>query len=82
MHIFVLFKFNHEAGPIAVTGVHGDIADVLLPIVGDLVQHKDVNGLPFEGRVTHRIFHHDVEHGVGVEGAVSVTLCLERTVIH
>ena len=82
MHIFVLFHFNHEPGPLAVTGVEGDVADLLLPAVGDIVRHRDLEGKPFEGKVTDRIFEYDVKHGVAITGAIAVTLCLDRTRIH
>jgi hypothetical protein len=82
MRLLLLFRFNYEGAPSAVTGVEGDIADILLPGVGDVVQHKDVNGVPFEGKVTERIFKYELEHGMGVGGTISVTLWLSRTTVH
>ncbi len=82
MHIFVLFKFNHEIGPVAVTGVEGDVTDMLLPCVGDLVKHRDSEDKPFEGKVTDRIFEYDINQGMAVSGAVVITLCMDRTAVH
>lgn len=82
MHISVSYRFNHEETPAAVTGVEGDVTDLLLPSVGDLVRHRDERGDLFEGKVTDRIFEYDIRHGVAVDGAISVTLCLDRTVVH
>ena len=81
LHIFVLFQFNHEDSPAAVTGIEGDVADILLPCVGDIVQHSDSTGMPFEGKVTHRIFRYDLAAGSALSGAIAVTLWLERTVV-
>ena len=46
MHIAVLFKFNHEEAPVAVTGVEGDFTDLILPFVGDVIRHRDTKGNP------------------------------------
>lgn len=81
MRIVVLFQFNHEKVPAAVTGIEGEIADILLPCVGDTVQHSD-SGHPFEGQVTKRLFQYDLPVGEEIEGTVTVTLCLDRTVVH
>ena len=82
MHIIVLFQFNHEDKPAAVTGIEGDVTDILLPIVGDLVRHNDSAGVPFEGKVTDRIFSYELPAGNAVDGAISVTLCLDRSLVH
>ncbi len=78
MLVFVLFTFNGELAPIAVNGMEGGAADFVLPSVGDTVHHRDSAGTPFQGQVTDRIFHYDVKQGSAVQGAVSVTLCLDR----
>ena len=78
MHITVLFQFNHESDPAAETGIRGDVTDILLPFVGDLVRHAD-SGHPFQGKVTDRIFKYDVPVGQDIEGSITVTLCLDRT---
>jgi hypothetical protein len=80
MRIVVLFQFNHESVPAAVTGIEGDVADILLPAVGDLVRHTD-SGSPFQGRVTARMFEYDLPVGEDLDGKVSVTLCLDRPVL-
>ena len=82
MHIIVLFKFNHQEAPVAVTGVEGEVADLLLPSVGDLVLHSDSVGEPFQGKVTDRIFKYDIPVGHAVSGTIEVTLCLDRTTVH
>ncbi len=81
MRIFVLFKFNHEKAPVATTGVEGDVTDILLPCVGDFVKHRDSQGSPFEGKVTNRIFEYDLMQGLSVDGAIAVTLCLDRIAV-
>jgi hypothetical protein len=78
----VLFHLNGEPGPSAVTGVQGEVTDILLPSVGDVVSHRDGEGAPFTGRVTERVFNYDLSDGHGVIGAVSVTLFLDRLLVH
>lgn len=82
MRIFILFHFNNEPAPVAVTGIEGDVTSILLPSVGDLVRHSDVEGRPFEGKVTERQFVYDIPHGMAVDGVVAVTLCLDKTIVH
>ena len=55
-HIFVFTHFNHEETPAAVTGIKGKVTDLMLPCVGDKVQHRDVSGAPLNGKVTDLIF--------------------------
>ena len=81
LRIFVLFKFNHENAPAAVTGVDGDIIDVLLPSVGDVVRHRDTQGSSFQGKVTNRICEYDLQQGLAVDGTIAVTLCLDRIAV-
>lgn len=81
MRIYVEFHFNNEEKPAAVTGVEGDIADILLPNVGDLVSHSD-SGKPFTGRVKDRLFSYDISEGIGISGSVTVTLSLDRVPIN
>ena len=83
MHIFVRFHFNHETSAVAITGVEGDIADILLPSVGDFVKHTDSAGLSFEGTVTKRIFNYELPDGRDIiSGTIVVTLCLDRIAVH
>lgn len=81
MHIIVQFQFNHEPAPLAFTGVEGDVVDMLLPSVGDLVRHFDTAGAPFEGKVTDRTFSYDLPGGVAIQGTISVTLWLDRNTV-
>lgn len=81
MHIVIFFQFNNEALPIATTGVAGEVCDLLLPSVGDLVQHSDAGGKPFQGKVTDRIFTYNLPAGDAIDGMVSVTLRLDPTTI-
>ena len=80
MHL-CFHSFNHEAKPVAVTGVEGDLTDTLLPFVGDVVRHRDPEGTPFEGTLTKRIYTYDIKRGMAVDGAVVFTLRLDRNVV-
>ena len=82
MRIFLLFHFNGGTDPVVVTGIEGDVTDIILPSVGDLVKHRDMRGTAFEGKVTERQFVYDIRQGIAVSSAVAVTLCLDRTVSH
>lgn len=83
MHIVVSFQFHGDKGPSAQTGVEGDVTDLVLPSVGDVVEHRDAAGAPFRGRVTERLFKYDLPNGTAVmRGMVSITLCMERTLVH
>ena len=80
--IFVLFHSNGETEPVTVTGIEGDVTDIILPSVGDIVRHRNSRGEPFQGKVTERQLVYNIKNGVAVDGVVSVTLCLDRTVVH
>ena len=82
MHIFVLFNLNGEPGPAAVTGVEGQVTDLLLPFPGDVVHHRAADGRFFTGKVTHRMFSYELPDGQAIDGAVSVTLFLDRLPLH
>ncbi len=83
MLISISFRFTGDPSPSAVTGVEGDIADVLLPCVGDLVEHVTPEGIPFSGRVAERVFRYEMPNSSFVsDGSISVTLLLDRNVIH
>lgn len=82
MLIAVNFQFNDESVPAATTGVEGQISDMIMPSVGDMVRHCDLDGYPFLGTVTNRIYKYDVANGVNVEGRVVVTLLLDRVAIN
>ena len=81
MRISIFFQFNGETAPSAITGVEGDIADVLLPAVGDLVEHVTAEGVPFTGRVSDRVFKYELPNGQSVDGgSILITLHMNRTV--
>lgn len=81
MRIYVEFHFNHEEKPAAVTGVEGEVTDIILPDVGDLIRHSD-SGHPFVGKVTERTFSYNLSEGVGINGSVTVTLSLDRVEVN
>ena len=64
------------------TGVEGDVTDFILPSVGDMVSHQDVNGKPCIGRVTERMFSYAIPNGIEVDGTVTVYLHLDRTQVN
>ena len=82
LRIIVEFQLNNEPDACAVTGVEGEVLDLLLPSVGDIVSHRDVDGKPCIGRVTERMFSYHVPNGIEVDGTISVTLYLDRTQVH
>lgn len=83
MRIVLLFQFNGEREPSAVTGVEGEVTDLLLPSVGDVIEHRDAAGLAFRGRITDRIFKYEMPNAEFVlGGAISITLCMDRTTVH
>ncbi len=83
VHIVISFHFNEAPQPSAVTGVEGNITDLILPAVGDVVEHRNASGVPFRGRVTDRIFRYNLPRGDAIlQGDISVQLCLDRTTIH
>ncbi len=82
MQIVISFQFNGESQPSAVTGVEGEVTDLILPGVGDLVEHKNAAGIPFRGRVTDRIFTYKLPNGHQVVGgAIFITLCMDGTTV-
>ena len=82
MRFVIDFRFNGDGSALAVTGVDGEISDVLLPAVGDVVEHKNSDGKPFRGRVTERVFTYSIEDGHSVDGTICVKIFLDRTVVH
>ena len=50
MLMIISFRFNHEDELTAETGVEGDVTDILLPAVGDVVDHRDINDVPVRAR--------------------------------
>ena len=82
MRIFVHFQMNHETEACAITGVEGDVTDFILPNVGDMVSHRDLDGKPCLGRVTERMFTYTVPNGVEIDGTVTVMLSMDRSQLH
>ncbi len=78
MQIFLLFTFNGESQPTAVTAVTGDVTNLLLPAVGDSVEYVDSHGAPFKGRVTERQYLYSILQSDASDSSVAVTLCLDR----
>ena len=78
MHIAIVFFFEHERHPAAVTEVEGAVTDILLPLVGDTVSHRDLEGNRFRAEVLERHFDYDLEEGEDVDGRVRVVLSLRR----
>jgi hypothetical protein len=74
----VLFHFHDENEPAATTGVEGNVTDILLPSVGDVVRHRDSDGKFVLGRVTERVYMYDLPDGDNVQGSVIVTLTLRK----
>ena len=82
LRITLYFQVNNEPDACAVTGAEGDVTDLILPNVGDVVSHRDVTGKPCLGRVTSRLFTYDLPDGDQVDGAVTVMLSLDRLPLH
>jgi hypothetical protein len=82
LRIIVHFQLNNEPDACAVTGIEGDVTDFILPSVGDMVSHRDVDGKPCIGRVTERMYTYAVPNGIEVDGTVTVLLSLDRAPVH
>jgi hypothetical protein len=82
MNICVLFHFHDQEEPSVSTGVEGNVTDLLLPSVGDIVRHRDTAGNMVLGRVSERTFRYDVCDGFDVNGSVVVTLTLNKLQVH
>ena len=84
MRIALLFHFFDEHEPAAVTSAEGPITDMLVPLLGDTVCHRDAHGIRFRGAVVGRHFDYslasDLEGGE-VDGTITVTLSLSRVQI-
>ena len=81
MRIAILFHFFNEPEPAAVTIAEGDITDMLLPLLGDTVCHRDPDGMRFRGAVVGRHFDYSLAsdpEGGAVDGTITVTLSLTR----
>ena len=81
MRIAIFFQFFDEPEPSAVTVAEGAITDILLPLLGDTVCHRDRDGTRFRGAVVGRHFDYSLatdESGGEVDGSITVTLSLTR----
>ena len=78
MHIAILFQFYNEGRPAAVTEVEGMVTDVLLPEVGDTLNHTDIEGNPFRAQVLGRHFDYALGQGKDVDGSLTVVLSMKR----
>ncbi len=83
MRIAILFHFFDELEPAAVTEVEGSITDVLMPLLGDTICHRNFEGMRFRAHVIGRHFDYSLAEGMGLDGAgtdgtITVTLSLDR----
>jgi len=81
MRIVILFHFFNEPEPAAITAAEGPITDMLVPLLGDTVCHRDAEGVRFRGVVVGRHFDYSLandETGGEVDGTITVTLSLTR----
>ena len=79
MTIAILFHFTNQPEPSAVTVAEGPITDMLLPLLGDTVCHRDVHGDRFRGAVIGRHFDYSLasdDGGGEIDGTITVTLSL------
>jgi hypothetical protein len=81
MRIAILFHFFNESEPAAVTIAEGSITDMLVPLLGDTVCHRDAQGDRFRGAVVGRHFDYSLANdgeGGEIDGTITVTLSLSR----
>ena len=78
VRITLQFVLNGNTTPAAVTGVDGQVTDLILPSPGDYVEHRDFDGEAILGRVTRRSFRYLLSDGDNVEGEVAVVIWLDR----
>ncbi len=81
MRIAILLHFFDSSQPSAVTAVDGDITDVMLPLLGDTICHRDAEGHRFRGAVIGRHFDYSLAsdpEGGQVDGTITVTLTLSH----
>ncbi len=76
MHIALVFLFQGEDRPAAVTELEGAVTDVLLPEAGDTLAHTDLEGHPFRAEVLGRHFDYRMDDGEDVEGSISVEISM------
>lgn len=79
MRIAILFQFVNEAEPSAVTVAEGAITDMILPLLGDTICHRNARGERFRGSVVGRHFDYSLANGRDgeeIDGTITVTLSL------
>ena len=77
MRITLQFVLNGRSAPSAVTGVEGEVTDLILPNPGDFVEHRDFSGAPIMARVTQRSFRYHLSDGEDAMGEVAVVIWLD-----
>jgi hypothetical protein len=85
MRIVILFHFLNEPEPSAVTVAEGAITDMLVPLLGDTVCHRDQQEAEFRGVVVGRHFDYRLANGLEgeeIDGTITVTLSLTRLAIN
>jgi hypothetical protein len=85
MRIAILFHFIDAAEPSAVTIAEGSITDIIVPILGDSVCHRDASGTRFRGSVVGRHFDYSLANGRDgeeIDGQITVTLSLSPLATH
>jgi hypothetical protein len=81
MRIAIMFHFYNEQKPAAITVAEGPITDMLVPLLGDTVCHRDAEGDRFRGAVVGRHFDYSLANdaeGGEIDGTITVTLSLSR----
>ena len=81
MRIAILFYFLNESSPAAVTVAEGAITDMLVPLLGDTICHRDAQDNRFRGAVVGRHFDYSLANGLAgeeIDGTITVTLSLTR----
>lgn len=81
MRIAIMFHFFDEQQPAAITVAEGPITDMLVPLLGDTICHRNAEGARFRGAVVGRHFDYslaDDYEGGEIDGTITVTLTLNR----
>jgi hypothetical protein len=81
MRIAIMFHFFNERAPAAITVAEGPITDMLVPLLGDTVCHRNAAGDRFRGAVVGRHFDYSLAsdpEGGEIDGTITVTLSLTR----
>jgi hypothetical protein len=79
MRIAIMFHFVNEHHPAASTVAEGAITDMLVPLLGDTICHRNAEGERFRGAVVGRHFDYSLanDHSGGeIDGTITVTLSL------